>query len=44
MLQRSSLDAASAELLLARMQASVDALCITRETDWLANSASWHVA
>jgi hypothetical protein len=30
-LQRSGIGAASAELLLARMQASVDALCIKRD-------------
>jgi hypothetical protein len=30
-LQRSAIGAASAELLLARMQASVDALCIKRD-------------
>jgi hypothetical protein len=30
-LQRSDISSASAELLLARMQASVDALCITRD-------------
>ena len=31
MLQRSGIGSASAELLLARMQASVDALCIKRD-------------
>jgi hypothetical protein len=42
-LQRSGVGTASAELLLARMQASVDALCIKR-ANWLANGASCHDA
>jgi hypothetical protein len=42
-LQRSGVSTASAELLLARMRASVDALCI-RRANWFAKRASCHFA